>query len=266
MTSSLPPQATVPSDNDDLAAPFLIWSHLAYHCHDKAALAFLSQWQGLNNLASPTASTSTNNSSQGGNVVQGKATPPTKKDAAKRTPTRRQQEKSEPSQGRPVVDNDVLSSQVWLTLEYRKRTTIASQPIHHCVYIDLRQLIREGKIPDALAYLSRHFPHISDRCQALLFRMQCQWFVELVRLGGYDQALEHAERVLAPAIRLNTGNSSSGGADLGSSLESHLNVRATSSLLHNCHWNIGGLGGDRAASLQGPAYKSGCTPAFPRAT
>lgn len=31
------------------AAPRLIWTYLAYKCHDKAALAFLSQWKESQN-------------------------------------------------------------------------------------------------------------------------------------------------------------------------------------------------------------------------
>lgn len=158
--------------SNELAAPFLVWSHLTHNCHDKAALAFLKQWQGLDD-----------------SNVQ------TKKKGKKGMNSNNE------------LANELLNSPAWLTLEYRKCTNILinllASSLPPFFFLDLRVLIEDGRMADAIEYLRQYFPHIYDN-QCILFRLHCQHFIELVRSDRYDLALDYVSRVLTPAVSKDT--------------------------------------------------------------
>ena len=83
---------------------------------------------------------------------------------------------------------EVYQSLEWKSLDYRSR---------------LADLIRNGRIGEAIAYIEQFFPAIlEDLNDQLMFSLLCQQFIELVRIKQHEEAMRFAgERLSQMALK-----------------------------------------------------------------
>lgn len=162
-----PAPASPDSEGLEISAAHLVFNYLCHNCYGETALAFLSQWKG--GMADSLAVSQQQTGDGGGKLAM--------------IPER---ESASASPSSPSGSFSLRS------LECRGQ---------------LRHLLREGRIGEAMEYIDKFFPQLllpqADGTGGWLrFQLLCQQFVELVRLGDSTGALEFMEASLTP---LSTG-------------------------------------------------------------
>lgn len=158
----------------EISAAHLVFNYLCHSCYGGTALAFLTQWKGG---AASSLMVSQQRARETGTklpMIPERETVPSSS--------------SPPPSSSPSLSSSPAESFSLRSLECRGQ---------------LRLLIREGRIGEAMTYIDKFFPQLllsqtDDTGGWLRFQLLCQQFVELVRLGDSTGALEFMEASLTP--------------------------------------------------------------------
>lgn len=197
---------TPTSDCLDLAAAHLIFNYLAHHCYTETATSFLAHCSFLSLLEDPQ---NVPQDSQGDQSSKTKANNKISSISANgnldHRPTPPSLTTSSPSSQRRPSPAFLIKS-----MECRQQA---------------RKLVIDGRIAEALTYLDEFFPQLflpsplfggnteggnpnalveaEDPSTMLRFRLLCQQFVEMIRVGDASGALDFLENSLNPWARTN---------------------------------------------------------------
>lgn len=184
---------TVPSSPDseclEISAAHLVFNYLCHNCYGETALAFLSQWKG-GGVASSQLMSQSSTGEPGGKLSMTSEQEPVPLTSS-----------SPPSRSPPILSSPASPSETSPLGSFSLRSLECRGQLRH--------LIREGRIGEAMAYIDKFFPQLllsSSQTDGtgswLRFQLLCQQFIELVRLGDSTGALEFMETSLTP---LSTG-------------------------------------------------------------